>query len=508
MSERKDLPPSSANNFLSRVREEVTIMMGNRGEPLQQVVRFLDLQNSALMKIDPAFVAGGFTNRPIISGPGPAVQPVYVADLTPPPTPTGFTASAAISNLLVQHDAPLFIVGHGYLRTVLYGASRTSLTAPVPTFADAVQLTQFIGPVAAYPTNPSTIWHLWVKWMTVDGVLSESPAGGTNGFSVTTAVDVTRLVAALTGPGNPFKVVTTSYTLPDGTVVPVGTYTSDAYMGSFVAARGQIGLLAVDDARIANLNVSKLKAGSISVGEFINSSNYTPGSQGWSINGNGAAEFSGVTVRGTIYASDGTFAGTLIVGSAPEISGDTMTGNGAKIYSDGRFAIGNPSNNLVFNGSKATLNGFFGGLVSRANASAFYGGAHTSGASNTLLLGNIGITQGRLELVFSVSGAVIGSNTVAAGAIADWIASISVTNVNTGLNYGATDNARTSNPLRSNPFDYANMTVVGYFSGLPSGTYQAVLNISVGAKASDGSAVAAFNQAQVGWMGTMKDIRL
>lgn len=49
---------------------------------------------------------------------------------------------------------------------------------------------------------------------------------------------------------------------------------------------------------------------------------------------------------------------TLTIGSSPAISGSTMTGSGAKVYSDGRFALGNSSGNVVFNGSTAYLNGF------------------------------------------------------------------------------------------------------------------------------------------------------
>lgn len=51
-------------------------------------------------------------------------------------------------------------------------------------------------------------------------------------------------------------------------------------------------------------------------------------------------------------------AGELTIGSSPTISGTTMTGSGSHIYSDGRFAMGNSSSNIVFNGTSAYLNGF------------------------------------------------------------------------------------------------------------------------------------------------------
>jgi len=51
-------------------------------------------------------------------------------------------------------------------------------------------------------------------------------------------------------------------------------------------------------------------------------------------------------------------AGELTIGSSPTISGTTMTGAGTHLYSDGRFAMGNSTANITFNGTVATLNGF------------------------------------------------------------------------------------------------------------------------------------------------------
>lgn len=376
--DRKDLPPTTAVNFLERVKEELTVYMGNRGAPLEQAVRFKDLADGKLVTLSPAFLAGrGGGVQPSISGPGTAVVAPYVADLTPPPSVTGFTALSAISNLLLSTDAPVFTMGHGYLTTVLYGVTRAA-GAPLPTFANAVEIARFVGTVYAYPTNPATTWHLWVKWMSVDGVLSEAPTGGINGVSTTTAADVTRLIAALTGPGNPFKVVTTSYTLADGTVVPVGTYTSDAYMGSFVAARGQIGLLAVDDARIANLQVSKLTAGSISVGEYIQSTGFLSGSSGWRINGNGVAEFSGVIVRGTVIATSGQIGGNTIDATGMQSPSYAAGSAGWRLNSDGTIV----ANQITLRGS--LMGGSFTGYAwPAAPGTGFYLG------SEGLRLGNL-----------------------------------------------------------------------------------------------------------------------
>lgn len=231
-------------------------------------------------------------------------------DPAAPPVPSGFSVVGSVTYLNFRTNAPAFTQGHGHARTTIY-AARWTEGQPLPVFADAVKITSFTGQVASHPTLPATTWHCWATWVSRDGGES-APAGGLNGQVASTSADVERLVAAMTGPGNPFVIVPTATTLSDGTVVPAGTYTSNAYMSRFVAARGQIGLLAVDDARIASASATKLITGTVQVGVNISSSNYVSGSQGWAINGQGGAEFSGVTVRGTIVANAGSIGGNTI----------------------------------------------------------------------------------------------------------------------------------------------------------------------------------------------------
>ena len=51
-------------------------------------------------------------------------------------------------------------------------------------------------------------------------------------------------------------------------------------------------------------------------------------------------------------------AGDLSIGSSPALSGTTMTGTGAHLYASGDFAFGNPTTNMVFDGTNVYLNGF------------------------------------------------------------------------------------------------------------------------------------------------------
>jgi hypothetical protein len=50
-------------------------------------------------------------------------------------------------------------------------------------------------------------------------------------------------------------------------------------------------------------------------------------------------------------------AGNITIGSNPALLGTNMTGSGAKIMTDGKFALGNAGTNITFNGSQLTLNG-------------------------------------------------------------------------------------------------------------------------------------------------------
>lgn len=183
---RKDLPPASAANFLDRVREEVSTFLGFRGDPLDRAVTLRDLTDADLVSLRNGYKGG----KAPISGPGTAwggsTVPVdSEPDLTPPPTPTGGSATATFSNLLIQHDSPLYTAGHGHARTRVFGATYGG-TGPLPTFADAVQITEFTGTVFAHPTSLGVTWRIWLKWVTKDGVESTVPAGGTNGYGATT----------------------------------------------------------------------------------------------------------------------------------------------------------------------------------------------------------------------------------------------------------------------------------------------------------------------------------
>lgn len=150
-------------------------------------------------------------------------------------------------------------------------------------------------------------------------------------------------VAAPSGSGLadivPFVVNTTTMTI-NGVSVPPGVYMDAAYIRNGTITGAKIGNAQIDNAKIANVSVVKLTAGALSVGEYIQSTGYVAGSAGWRINGNGTAEFSGVIVRGTIYAAAGQIGGSTI--GANFIQSNTYAPNtsGWRLNSDGTGQIG------------------------------------------------------------------------------------------------------------------------------------------------------------------------
>lgn len=102
---------------------------------------------------------------------------------------------------------------------------------------------------------------------------------------------------------------------------------SGAYTLPFVVQNDQVFM---NNALIQDGSITNAK-----IGNVIQSNNYVSGSRGWSIDKNGTSELNEVTVRGTIYATDGWFKGTVY---AEHIEGDVMIAESNtipfKTYSD------------------------------------------------------------------------------------------------------------------------------------------------------------------------------
>lgn len=110
--------------------------------------------------------------------------PDYTPDLTPPPTPDAFQATPAIFNNILEWLAANYVVGHGHAATIVYGAHWTS--GPLPVFSDAEEVGSSAADMFVHPVGTGQQWHYWIKHKSIDGVVSTTPAGGTNGMVATT----------------------------------------------------------------------------------------------------------------------------------------------------------------------------------------------------------------------------------------------------------------------------------------------------------------------------------
>ncbi|UNV89373.1 MULTISPECIES: DUF1983 domain-containing protein [unclassified Comamonas] len=118
----------------------------------------------------------------------------------------------------------------------------------------------------------------------------------------------------------PFSVQTTAQTI-NGVVVPAGVYMDAAYINNVTVLFGRFGTLLADKIQATAISASQLTAGNGVIGGSLKSSNYVAGSSGWILRPDGMAEFSGVTVRGTIYSTAGTIGGITINGNGLNAGG-------------------------------------------------------------------------------------------------------------------------------------------------------------------------------------------
>ncbi|MEJ3692321.1 host specificity protein J [Citrobacter freundii] len=111
----------------------------------------------------------------------------------------------------------------------------------------------------------------------------------------------------------------------------------DTQYSPFAVVNGQV---FISDAFIQDGSIDNAK-----IGQYIQSNVYTPGSVGWHINKNGNSEFNNVTVRGTVYASDGEFTGRV---RAKSFIGDIINAN---VFNDIQEETKQSSGSVALTGS-------------------------------------------------------------------------------------------------------------------------------------------------------------
>lgn len=326
-----DLPEIRA--YLSALHEWLSVR-----EPLADggvLDKFLTGRNAVDLGVG-RLVAGtpGNGGGELLPGPG-TTNP---SDQSRPINITGLTVTPGVSYFFVEFDAPVYTQGGGNGRTIIYAATYPG-TGPLPTFANAVEVYQCFGAsnIAVVDAEPGAQVHFWAKAETRARILQPDPTGGTNGVSA--------ICGQIDGGTNQIK---------DATIL---------------------------NAKIVSLSVAKLTAGSIAVGEYAQSTGFLTGVSGWQIKGDGTAEFSGVIVRGTIYATAGLIGGVALNGDAiysPNFDG-VINGSGVVTnFGTQGFAL-TKAGQLVIDATHVRGQRFTSG---RSEQPAYSGSAASSFASN------------------------------------------------------------------------------------------------------------------------------
>ena len=358
-------------------------------------------------------------------------------DTTIPPTAAGLTISAGFTNILLSWTDPN---SSGAFLNYAYTEVWRSVDNVL---ANAVLQGFAPGAVYSDPVGTSKTYYYWIRFVSQANITGpyNSSVGTIGGTGLVGGVDLGPLIIDAS------KLATSAVEASKIANLAVG----NAAIANLAVTNGKIANLAVDDAKIANLAVSKLTAGSVSVGQYIQSTGYSAGTNGWHINGNGFAEFGSASIRGqltasqidtrglTIKDSSGTVifaAGTNLaytyinadpgwLNSAltPSITnaqntadsavsgltakltkaGDTISGRITFSVADGMFAGSNTSNGVYFGST---------GLIGRkAGVNTFY----IDTAGNAVFAGSLSAATGSFTGSLSAaSGTFSGTLTAAA----------------------------------------------------------------------------------------------
>jgi hypothetical protein len=220
-------------------------------------------------------------------------------DYTPPPTPTGFSISSGFTNILLSWNDPntsgTFL---NYAYTEIWRSVNNVLgNAVLQGFAP--------GAVYSDPVGTSKTYYYWIRFVSQADVAGpyNSSTGTIGGTGLVGGVDLgpliidaTKLAADAVESG---KIKDAAITTTKIANLAVG----NAAIANLAVNNAKIADLAVDDAKIANLSVNKLTAGSVNVGQYIQSTGFSSGTNGWYIGGNGVAEFGAAVIRGQITAN-------------------------------------------------------------------------------------------------------------------------------------------------------------------------------------------------------------
>lgn len=271
--------PNDVRNFLQRVKETLDGAMSGSN----RFVTVSDLVNGDVAALDRY---GNVVNAN-----------AGMSDFTPPPAPTGLTASGALTTIMLQWDDPLYAnLAHAEV-----------WRASVDNQGLAVLIGTSSGVLYPDPVDAGSTYYYWVRFVSKANVFGAFNA--ISGVHGVTSADPAQIIDILTANAiytdTPYYYQATPTTI-NGVEVSVGTYVRDAYIANGTISNAKIGNAAIDDAKIISLSAAKITFG----------------------------EMSGDRITANSLAADRIKAGTLLAGSWIKVQAPGAT-YGTTIHSDG-----------------------------------------------------------------------------------------------------------------------------------------------------------------------------
>ena len=171
-----------------------------------------------------------------------------------PPAPTGLTVSPGLATVFLQWDKPEFNY-FGYAE-IFRSTSNNQSTA--------VSIGQTTSWMYSDPVGSAgETFYYWVRFVSVGG--KPGPFNSVEGESGNVSLDPTYLIDVLSAD-NPNALLwkVDQPTVINGVECPPGVYIRDLYLANGIIGRAQIGLAAIDDARISSLSAAKVTFGEMS----------------------------------------------------------------------------------------------------------------------------------------------------------------------------------------------------------------------------------------------------
>lgn len=200
------VPPNwstQEKRFADGIKENLDVMLGHRGDPLQRAVTFQDLLDANIVEL-----AGGIRLFGSVNDIVPVVNEIPNLDV--PPAPTSLQASGAFQNIILTWNLSLYR-GHSFVEVFRHTSDSIS---------DATMVAQVSGFTGVYadPVGSNQTFYYWVRAVNVNSV--QGPFNSGAGTQGQTAPDVSFLLTTLTN-------AITSSELANSLSTPIGNLPTD-----------------------------------------------------------------------------------------------------------------------------------------------------------------------------------------------------------------------------------------------------------------------------------------